>query len=93
MTKEEIIAGLKNAVENGSSLEQAKASFLNSGYNPKEVEQAAREISAGVLHPVQKLPQMSTQSKQPLEENQEKKPFAQKIPLIGKLFNKKEHLT
>ena len=48
MTKEEIKAGLKNAVERGYSLEQAKQSFINAGYNPGLVEEAASSLSSGV---------------------------------------------
>jgi len=45
---EEIMAGLKNALERGDSLENAVASFINSGYNPEEVRAAAEILSTGV---------------------------------------------
>lgn len=48
MTKEEIAAGLKQAVERGESLEQAKRSFINAGYSRQEVEEAASTLG-GVL--------------------------------------------
>ena len=48
MTKEEILAGLKQAIERGESLEQAKQSFINAGYNPRDVEEAAASFE-GVL--------------------------------------------
>ena len=44
----EIIAGLKNAVERGSTLEQAKQSFLNAGYSEQDVEDSARSLG-GVI--------------------------------------------
>lgn len=44
----EIIAGLRNAISRGESLDKAKKSFLNSGYNPQEVEAAASIIMNGV---------------------------------------------
>ena len=47
MTKEEIAGGLKNAMERGYSLEQAVQSFINSGYNPDEVREAANLITQG----------------------------------------------
>ena len=48
MNKEQILAGLKNAIERGYSLELAKQSFINAGYNPRDVEEAANELS-GVI--------------------------------------------
>jgi len=36
-----MVYGLKNAIERGASLEQAKQSFLSSGYSREEVEEAA----------------------------------------------------
>lgn len=49
MNKEDIVFGLRNAVERGFSLQSAVQSFLNAGYNPGEVNDAAREINMGVL--------------------------------------------
>ena len=46
--KGEIIAGLRNSLERGESLEQAKKSFVNAGYNPQEVEAAGEMLSEGV---------------------------------------------
>lgn len=45
--KEEIISGLKNALERGSSLEKAIQSFINAGYNPSEVREAGEYIGSG----------------------------------------------
>ncbi len=42
---EEIAGGLKNALERGASLDQAVQSFINAGYNPVEVRQAAQSLS------------------------------------------------
>jgi len=44
---EEIIAGLKNAMQRGDSLDKAVQSFINAGYNPVEVRQAANDLSSG----------------------------------------------
>ncbi|MDP1695567.1 MAG: hypothetical protein Q8L29_01485 [archaeon] len=46
--KEELAAGIKNAIERGYSLEVAIDSFIKAGYNPKEVQEAAETITAGV---------------------------------------------
>ncbi len=44
--KDEIEAGLQNAMERGESLEQAKQSFINAGYNPQEVAEAGNRMSS-----------------------------------------------
>ena len=43
----EIIAGLRNAMERGESLERAMQSFINAGYNAREVGTAGKELSGG----------------------------------------------
>ncbi len=45
--REDIVAGLRNALERGASLEQAVQSFINAGYNPAEVQEAMRGLSFG----------------------------------------------
>ncbi|MCX8159011.1 MAG: hypothetical protein N3D20_01830 [Candidatus Pacearchaeota archaeon] len=45
MVNEEILAGLKNALSRGYSLEKAMLSFINAGYNANEVREAATIIS------------------------------------------------
>ncbi len=42
---EEIVGGLRNALERGVSLDKAVASFISAGYNPIEVRQAAQSLS------------------------------------------------
>jgi len=49
MMREDILTGLKNAIERGYSIKQAKQSFINAGYNVKEVEEAADSISRGTI--------------------------------------------
>ncbi len=41
---DDIIGGLKNAIEKGDTLEQAKQSFFNAGYSHDDVEEAARSL-------------------------------------------------
>ena len=45
--KEEIMHGIKSAMERGSGLEQAGQSFINAGYNEKEVREAINMLSGG----------------------------------------------
>lgn len=44
---EEILSGLKVAVDRGSSLDSAVQSFINAGYNPSDVREAAAIIYQG----------------------------------------------
>ncbi len=45
MVREDILGGLRNALERGETLEQARQSFINSGYPEKEVNEAASNLS------------------------------------------------
>lgn len=47
MVNEEILGGIRNALERGSSLERAVQSFINAGYNPQEVQEAAAQMTYG----------------------------------------------
>jgi len=40
MARGDILAGLRNALERGESLEEAKESLINAGYSREEVEEA-----------------------------------------------------
>ena len=42
----ELLGGLKNALERGQSLEQAKQSFINAGYNLNEIESTTSMLSS-----------------------------------------------
>ncbi len=72
MVREDLVAGLRNALERGASLEGAKQTLLNAGYSSEEVEEASNYLSAGSVLAVQpqqlKKPADSVQpskSKQP----------------------------
>jgi hypothetical protein len=57
MVNEEILGGLRNALERGYSFEQAVQSFINAGYNPNDVREAAAYMSQGAIslvHPESK---------------------------------------
>ena len=45
MAREDIVGGLKNAIERGENPEDAARSFINAGYNEKEVDEALRQIN------------------------------------------------
>jgi hypothetical protein len=72
MVREDLVAGLRNALEKGESLESAKYSFISAGYPPNEVEEAARYASSGQAVQPSPAPQQpatqqptSTQTMQP----------------------------
>ncbi len=58
MVRMDIIAGLKNAVERGYSLEQAKQSLRNSGYSEGDINEASNYLSGGFVN-VQHIPQQN----------------------------------
>ena len=62
--RDEIVAGLRNAIVRGQSLEQAVQSFINAGYNPQEVKAAAQIISTGVSSIVYPRPSKSVSQPQ-----------------------------
>ncbi len=46
---EELVAGLRNALERGASLDEAINSFIRAGYNPVEVRESAQTLSSGAI--------------------------------------------
>ena len=92
MATEDLIAGLENAIERGVSLEQAKASFINSGYLAREVEEAVNYIKTTPKPPTEfigsaSIPQQKNIkgfSKLPSDKSPEdKKPKKTKIIILG----------
>lgn len=68
MEEPELIAGLKNAVDRGYSLELAVQSFINAGYNRQDIEDSARSLGYGggiISHAPSQQPQPSQPSAQP----------------------------
>ncbi|PIN89609.1 hypothetical protein COU60_03290 [Candidatus Pacearchaeota archaeon CG10_big_fil_rev_8_21_14_0_10_34_76] len=47
--KEDIMGGIRNALERGIPLDIAIQSFINAGYSEKEVRDAAREVNVGII--------------------------------------------
>lgn len=57
MVNEDILTSLKNAIEHGESLDSAVNSMINSGYNAKEVREAAGVMSYGATTSLQQKPE------------------------------------
>ena len=55
MLNEEILGGLKSAIDRGESLQKAMMTFYNAGYKKEEIEEAARFLNE---HPIEQ-PQVS----------------------------------
>jgi hypothetical protein len=58
MVREDIVAGLRNALDRGNSFEAAKQSLLNAGYSSEDIAEAGNYINAGSvlpLHEVQRI--------------------------------------
>lgn len=47
--REDIVGGLRNALERGTSLEQAIRSFMNAGYREADVRDAAKLLEGGAI--------------------------------------------
>lgn len=71
MVREELVAGIQNAVIRGESIEQAIQTLVYSGYDPKEVQEAADTLNMGILNQLPKK----------IEENRElRKTITEKRP-------------
>jgi hypothetical protein len=77
---EEIMGGIKNALERGQNLETAKKSFLNAGYTLEEVNLAAQKSNASPTRVVQTGPPPTQQ----LHPSPAQKP----VPVKKTLFTK-----
>ena len=64
MVREEIVAGLRQAISKGESLEKAMISFYNAGYTKEDIEEAARFLQAQILQ-AQQLQQALASQQQP----------------------------
>lgn len=88
MVRQDIIAGLRNAVQRGFTMQQAMQSYINAGYNAQEVQQAAAHLSKGQAPPIQQkgapvaqqaqqLIQPTTQPTQQMQMTQQPQPGPQ----------------
>jgi len=69
MKNEEILAGLKNAVERGSTLDEAAKSFINAGYNPLDVKEAVNAMTSGGAFPLTSQKEQPQKTQLPIKEN------------------------
>jgi hypothetical protein len=76
MVNEDILTSLRNAVDHGESLENAIRLALNSGYNQRDVQEAAQFVSGGTITNFQ------TQPSERLAMPSQKKPFSQNPVLL-----------
>ncbi|MBR9706292.1 hypothetical protein GOV14_04605 [Candidatus Pacearchaeota archaeon] len=56
MVNEEILTALNNAVANGEPLRTSVEVLINSGYNVREVQEAAKFIGGGAIHLQETMP-------------------------------------
>lgn len=68
--EEELIGGIKNALERGEILAKAKQSFLNAGYNPTEIQAAIQKIPASVHQNSKSLNQQLPSQTAPIQKQQ-----------------------
>lgn len=57
MVREEIVAGLRNAVERGQTIQQAMQSMINAGYQLNEIQEASGYVNMGAIGSMQQVPQ------------------------------------
>ena len=68
--EEELAGGLKNALERGATLQQAKQSFLNSGYSPQEIQNAIQKMhstSTQIIKPIKQESPIQTPIQTPIQ--------------------------
>lgn len=83
MVNEEILAGLKAAVERGQSVKSSMNAFVNAGYSKAEVEEAAKFLEEGGAEKkniIQEIPPADFFYKQPQKPVFKKLPAPIKIP-------------
>lgn len=81
MVREDIVSGLKAALNRGQSMRQAAASFYNAGYNVVDVDNAIKFIEAqSNPQPLQaSQPQQIQQPEQPVQKPVVKAPLPQQL--------------
>jgi len=86
MVNSDILTGLKNAIEHGESLDSAINVMISSGYNPREINEAAQFLGQGTTSYLQSKPEenLVMPSKKGFFSNFMKKPEQPKIPLKNK---------
>lgn len=56
MVREDILGGLRTALQRGESLKQAMLTFFNAGYTREEIEEAAKALEIERASPAQQTP-------------------------------------
>lgn len=90
----ELIAGLKNALSRGETLQKAKNSLLNAGYSKEEIELASQKINPEEFKqeqppqspPPQKQTQTSSESKKEIKQLPQQKPIQKKFSKKTKIL-------
>lgn len=79
MVRQDILGGLRNALERGESLEEAKNIFISTGYNAAEIEEAAKILSEKVAGKRTEIPTIISVSMEqpPAPGKEEIKPLPQ----------------
>lgn len=85
MVRQDIIAGIKNAVERGYSFEQAKKVLINSGYNINDINETYNYLTGGALS-AENLPAFKTPN---IPENTNLNQNYPSLPKTPEIKNKK----
>lgn len=91
MVRKDIVIGLKNAVERGASIEQARNILINSGYSENDVKEAYNYLTGNSeqLPPVQKIPDSTVREIQKrdmfAQQSQQTQASTQPIPQINQV--------
>ena len=70
--EQELIGGLKNALDRGETIMKAKQSFINAGYQKAEVEAAARKVPAATQQISKQVATTAPKPKAPTQPEQQK---------------------
>jgi len=65
MVRQDLVAGIRNAMERGYNMDQAKRSLLNSGYNEGDIMEAANYLTGGLGNQPEHIPN----TQQPISKN------------------------
>lgn len=90
MVDRNLLGGMKNALERGQPIQKVKQSFINAGYKPQEVEQAAGQLNSQGIQ-TKMNPQNNKNLPTPTNNNPNaSKPKEKKQGFFSKIFKKKD---
>jgi ABC-type bacteriocin/lantibiotic exporter with double-glycine peptidase domain len=87
MIRKDILGGLKLAISNGETLEQAMHSFYNAGYKKQDIEEAARNINFSEMKQNEIFQKNKPEKLPPIAPNREQQPI-KNLPSQDSQFNK-----